>query len=345
MQERKESVGLKNLHYRSKIYEFLMVSAIVSREDKYMWKDLRQEQKKLLLDVQPYYDQLYQALLPLKSELVAVGLFEEATVGLAPLLYLYLLEKGEDPNNLEELLECLRALDTDQILYCLELKLSVGKVANRSQEDLLAFLEASDKSPENKWYWYQAIQHPEQLRNRLASLLEEVFKLYQPIYDQFEQEVLVFEKDFSLSDMFDDEALKAKLLANETYVFVLSPIFIDFFFEKIPDFSSYFLVVSTRSSQLSQTGSELDDEMFALTLKTLGDETRYKVLIELIQPHAKNKDIAKKLGLTRASISFHTQKLLNSGLLELVMDDGSVKYTVNKKLIQKIIEKFKQDLK
>ena len=150
MQERKESVGLKNLHYRSKIYEFLMVPAIISREDKYMWKDLRQDQKELLLDVQPYYDQLYQALLPLKSGLVAVGLFEEATVGLAPLLYLYLLEKGEDPNNLEELLECLKALDTDQILYCLELKLSVGKVANRSQEDLLAFLEASDKSPENK---------------------------------------------------------------------------------------------------------------------------------------------------------------------------------------------------
>ena len=57
-----------------------------------------------------------------------------------------------------------------------------------------------------------------------------------------------------------------------------------------------------------------------------------------------NKDIAKKLGHTRASISFHTQKLLNSGLLELVMDDDSVKYMVNKELIRKIIEKFKQDL-
>ena len=31
-------------------------------------------------------------------------------------------------------------------------------------------------------------------------------------------------------------------------------------------------------------------------------------------------------------------------VLELVVDDDSVKYTVNKELIRKIIEKFKQDL-
>ena len=176
-------------------------------------------------------------------------------------------------------------------------------------------------------------------------MLERVFELYQPIYEQFEQEVLAFEQEFSLSDVMDDEEQNAKLLEKDTQVFVLSPMFIDSFLEKVPDFTSYSLILSTRSSQLSKAESELNDETLALTLKTLGDETRYKVLIELIQPHAKNKDIAKKLGLTRASISFHTQKLLNSGLLELVVDDDSVKYTVNKELIQKIIEKFKQDLK
>ena len=175
-------------------------------------------------------------------------------------------------------------------------------------------------------------------------MLERVFELYQPIYEQFEKEVLAFEQEFSLSDVMNDDEQNAKLLEKDTQVFVLSPMFIDSFLEKIPDFTSYSLVLSTRSSQLSKAESELNDETLALTLKTLGDETRYKVLIELIQPHAKNKDIAKKLGLTRASISFHTQKLLNSGLLELVMDDDSVKYTVNKELIRKIIEKFKQDL-
>ena len=110
-------MGVKLVHYRSKLYEFLMVPAIVSRDDKHMWKDLRQNQKELLLDVQPHCDKLYQDLLPLKSELVAVSLFEGATVGLAPLLYLYLLEKGEDPANLHDLLECLKKLDAEQIIY------------------------------------------------------------------------------------------------------------------------------------------------------------------------------------------------------------------------------------
>ncbi|KXT85342.1 hypothetical protein STRDD11_00401 [Streptococcus sp. DD11] len=333
-------MGVKLVHYRSKLYEFLMVPAIVSRDDKHMWKDLRQNQKELLLDVQPHYDKLYQALLPLKSDLLAVSLFEEATVGLAPLLYLYLLEKGEDPADLRALLAGLKALEAEDIMHCLALKLS----ASKQPKDLLALLEDSDKLPENKWYWYQAIQHPEKLRDQLVSLLEQVFALYQPVYERFEQEVLAFEEDFKAADLLADEALRAKLLEQETQVFVLSPLFIDSFFEKIPSFKSYSFLVSTRSAQLAKAEPELDDERFASILKTLGDETRYKVLLELIQPHAKNKDIAQKLGLTRASISFHTQKLLNSGLLELAVGEDAVKYTVNKELIQKIIEKFKQDL-
>ena len=136
-------MGVKLVHYRSKLYEFLMVPAIVSRDDKHMWKDLRQNQKELLFDVQPHYDKLYQDLLPLKKELVAVSLFEGATVGLAPLLYLYLLEKGEDPASPHDLLECLKKLDTEQIIYCLSLKLSKGEVIKGHPEDLLAFIETS----------------------------------------------------------------------------------------------------------------------------------------------------------------------------------------------------------
>ena len=49
-------------------------------------------------------------------------------MGLAPLLYLYLLEKGEDPANLHDLLECLKKLDAEQIIYCLSLKLSKGEL-------------------------------------------------------------------------------------------------------------------------------------------------------------------------------------------------------------------------
>ncbi len=68
------------------------------------------------------------------------------------------------------------------------------------------------------------------------------------------------------------------------------------FLEKVPDFTSYSLVLSDEFPVIT-SGPELNDETLALTLKTLGDETCYKVLIELIQPHAKNKDIAKNWGL------------------------------------------------
>ncbi len=239
------------------------------------------------------------------------------------------------------MLECLKKLDAEQIIYCLSLKLSKGEVAKERPENLLAFIENSDKSPENKWYWYQAIQHPEQLRDQLVSLLERVFELYQPIYEQFEQEVLAFEREFSLSDVMDDEEQNAKLFERTHKHLFCHPCLLTLFSKRF--LISLPLVLSTRSSQLSKAESELNDETLAQTLKTLGDETRYKVLIELIQPHAKNKDIAKNWGLQSLYLIPYAEAP-KFWLAELVVDDDSVKYTVNKELIQKIIEKFKQDL-
>ena len=43
-----------------------------------------------------------------------------------------------------------------------------------------------------------------------------MFELYQPIYEQFEQEVLAFEQEFSLSDVMDDEEQNARLLEKDT---------------------------------------------------------------------------------------------------------------------------------
>ena len=338
---------IKIQHHRSKLYEFLMVPAIVSKDFHFMKEGLLQEQKAILEDIFPLYEKVYHELLHLQKEIISVSLFDGYTAGLALVLYLYLLEEGKDPKDMKQLLADLKQLNADQLRYCLALKLYANtEEFSDKAEELLLFLEKSDKSPADKWYWYQAIQHPEKLRDQLLVLLEKAAAIYQPIYDRLEPEVLEFEEHFTLDQIAETENLQEILLEKEAQLFVLSPFFIEHFVEKIDSFVTipYSVVISTRTEKLLVAGQTMNEELLAATLKTLGDETRYQVLVELVKPHAKNKEIAKKLGITTPSVSFHTQKLLNSGLLEIDAHRSSFKYVINQNLIQQIIAKLKDDL-
>lgn len=341
-------MSIKIQHHRSKLYEFLMVPAIVSKELDFMKEGLLQGQKVILEDIFPLYESIYHKLLHLKKEIISVSLFDGYTAGLSPVLYLYLLEKGRDPRDMDQFLTDLGRLTAQELEYCLALKLFANAEEFSDQaEEMLLFLEKSDKSPADKWFWYQAIQYPEKLRDQLVFLLREVSALYQPIYDQLEPEVLEFEKNFTLARLQNLENFNEVLLETEVSLFVLSPLFREYFVEKINHFKSvpYAMVISTRAEGLLAASQTMNEELLVETLKTLGDETRYRILVELVKPHAKNKEIAKKLGITTPSVSFHTQKLLNSGLLEVDIHRTSFKYMVNQNLLQQMIKKITDDLK
>ncbi|HGA1510737.1 TPA: ArsR family transcriptional regulator, partial [Streptococcus suis] len=60
-------------------------------------------------------------------------------------------------------------------------------------------------------------------------------------------------------------------------------------------------------------------------------------------PHAKSKDIAERLAITGAAVSFHTQKLINGDLLLFNTKNSDVKYSVNRELLQEVIAKLTED--
>ena len=53
--------------------------------------------------------------------------------------------------------------------------------------------------------------------------------------------------------------------------------------------------------------------------------------------------MAERLAITGAAVSFHTQKLINSDLLLFNAKDKNVKYSVNRDLLQQVINKLKED--
>lgn len=328
-------MNLTVCHHRNRLEDFLRLPAWVSRENDF-FDNLTSAQQTLLTDILPLYEDCLQKILVHKKELLETGLFEPMWLGLAPMLYYWLLSKGHDPKDETELLDLFRKLKAEQIREILAYRLKTTADPHR----LLSKIEESDRSPELKWYWYQAIQYPEVLKGRLVSVLEKVFAIYGPYYDQVESEILATEEDSEFLNWVDVE--DAGELGQQNYhLIILAPWHMESYDEVTPGCSQVRLVRGSRTRQFLSSQSELDIDRLALLLKTMGDSSRYRVLLSLLQPNARNKDIAKEVGITTASVSFHTQKLLNSGLIQL---DRGQSYHLNMDLLSQFIKKIEDDL-
>lgn len=332
-------------HHRSRLFDFLRIPSIVLYPT-HQIDGLSASQQRIVKEFEETYHLIYQQFSPFKEDLVRCYLLDNHSIGFGVILYYYLLSKGEDPKDIDELLTLIKQLKHHEIVKCLAIKLSGKDSQNNDLEELMLILENSDKESRQKWDWYQALKYPERLINDLCQLIKITSNLYEPFYQTIEEEVRLFEKNFQLEHWLEgDEVVEEKLRESGSQLFALAPWAVEYFIEKHDFFSplSYSLVIGTRVGDMLYDKSQLDDERLVLLLRMLADETRYKVLLELAKSGSKNKEIAQKLNLNKASISFHTKKLLNSGLLDMILDDGKVNYRLNEELVRLLLNKLDSD--
>jgi DNA-binding transcriptional ArsR family regulator len=73
--------------------------------------------------------------------------------------------------------------------------------------------------------------------------------------------------------------------------------------------------------------------------KTLSDETRLRILSLLNQKKWARKDLVKEIGLTSATMTYQLNKLMELGLIELIVggDTNKSLYTLNKESFRLLI--------
>lgn len=333
--------------HRSQIVDVFYVPlfAIESSE----W-DMTQKERDALKDIWPIKEELKKQLAPLTEDIKRLCLWGEA-YSLAHILYFYLIyQKGQEPKTVAETLALFETLTAEEISTCYGYQIHRNYVEEKVEDlGLLAYLDKIDLPADEKWHWFQAIQKPVETVQALVTLLAQVDQLYQPYYDRFEAERQAYLANFDLDDFFNHmPTMGVKDLAaqhgKDYELLVLSPVHIRvaamLFAEELD--MDILLITSTRMEGLISRNDEMDMDDFSTLLKTMSDETRYRVLQELTQG-AKNKAIAEKLGITGAAVSFHTQKLLNAKLILVDSDDKAYKYKANQGLIQQMIDKFTSD--
>lgn len=335
--------------HRSHIIDVFYVPLLMEKMEKAEW-EMTQKEQDILGDIWQTIEDIKEKLSPLDEDLKRYSLWGEA-YSLAHMLYLILLEQGKDPQTVSEVLSLFEAMADEDIKKAYEMTLSRSYIEEKVEDiGLLAYLDKVDMSAEHKWHWYQAINKPKETLAGLSAVLEQVDEVYAPYYEQFAEERQTYLDHFDLEQFFAHLATLgvddiAKQYQTTYELILLSPIHIRLMtlFLTTEFKQPVWLVISTRMEELIQSRDVLDMDSFSTILKTISDISRYQVLIELIKPHAKNKDIAKQLGITGAAVSFHAQKLINSKLLLFDTEDKSVKYKLNQGLIHQIMEKLYRD--
>ncbi|MDO4666260.1 MAG: ArsR family transcriptional regulator [Streptococcus sp.] len=269
----------------------------------------------------------------------------------------HVVENGYVVTDLEELFTFWETLPEEQLYQNFYEILSDEEQVNKN--NFIQFLEQCTDNPQIKWSWIIAHEDLKEHLHQAIALYRKISPLYTPFYKKYQKEVANVAKNFRLDETIHEleetfftsvatafEKLK-KENHQECFVRLLSPFFDEIILlcKQNKKNSPIYFKINVRYQSTYHDISKLDEKRSIAILKTLSDENRYKVLKELVNGDLKSKEIAKKLKLTPANISFHTQKLINQQIIGLEQDKtkGS-KYSLNKNMLNEVISLIKKDL-
>ncbi|HFI0945599.1 TPA: ArsR/SmtB family transcription factor [Streptococcus suis] len=336
--------------YRSEIVEKFFIPLIVTEREEPIEADLSQKEKDILKDALDIRDEMEEKLADFRQEANQVFVWGQI-FNILHSLYFYLLNDGQDPKTVEEACQLIVKLSQEEVEDAMRTMLASENEGHREKDlSLMELLEKTDKKPADKWYWSLAIRNPLETVERSVHLLDKMLPIYQPYFEQARAEREEFAQEFDIEKLYRESKQLSMTgldaLGVETaQFFVLSPwnYWFAYYGNEQFDHMKVALLASCRIDQMLLSNDELDLDDLTTALKVISDSTRYQVLVELTKPHAKSKDIAESLAITGAAVSFHTQKLINGDLLLFNTKDSDVKYSVNRDLLQQVIDKLKED--
>ncbi|HEM3212889.1 ArsR/SmtB family transcription factor [Streptococcus suis] len=336
--------------YRSEIVEKFFIPLIVKEREEPIEADFSQKEKDILKDALDIRDEIEEKLVDFRQEVNQVFVWGHI-FNILHSLYFYILNDGQDPKTVEEACQLILKLSQEEVEDAMRTMLASENDGHRKQKlSLMELLEKTDKKPTDKWYWSLAIRNPLETVQRSVHLLDKMLPIYQPYFEQARVEREAFARDFDIEQLYRESKQLAmtsldSLGVGTAQFFVLSPwnYWFAYYGNEEFDYMKVALLASCRIDQIMLSNDELDLDDLTTALKVISDSTRYQVLVELTKPHAKSKDIAERLNITGAAVSFHTQKLINGDLLLFNAKDKNVKYSVNRDLLQQVIDKLKED--
>ena len=204
-------------------------------------------------------------------------------------------------------------------------------------------LEKNDVSDKVKWQCVQVALNYKKYFDEINLIIEEVSKIYNS-------------KIFMIEDIINESKNELQKIISSINTDQL----IDYFHIGFNDIENSSIAIKT--SYVNSVGmiklngkttltigilyqllnKELESESFDSsysTIKNLGDKRKLEIIMALKQSPCNGIELAEKLGITPATISFHMKQLLNSGMVGAQFGEKN-KYSIRSKKIIKDIDVF-----
>lgn len=267
-------------------------------------------------------------------------------------LYYEILDQGKSPQNLEEVFEAWEKLSLDEVKQVFYRSMGISEKVTDTN-----FFEKLDDASDDvslKWQWNWMFHHLDELVPNLIQLYRDLGSLYEPYFEKYREERQAFAEDFDIDKIkLGSETMRivvqdtlASLEKETCHVHVMSPLFqgVSLYGDDNNKATPVYLDIYARYNVVIETSPQRKQKSTLQALRLLGDENRYNVLKEVGATNQKSKDIAKKLGLTPANVSFHTQKLVDNQLLTFNTNTAEGKYRIDKSVLRSIIAFLEKDL-
>lgn len=261
--------------------------------------------------------------------------------------YKYLMYQNDEPKTMAEFCQKLLAVD-EASLFDIYVE-NFDRKEPLSREQVFTMIDESLISNDQKWLTWRGFQNLKETTQGLVDLLVDIDAVYQPYYKKYREYVKKYEETFEFERVFDrlsvdvDETVRL-VGDNVLNVYVLSPIILTIWLGKFDDENKWYVFVTSINEKFFEKNDVLTHENMIDLLKILGDKTRYEVLLSLMSSEAmKSKDIAKKLNITSAAVSFHISKLSEEYIILAQPSESATKYILNKDRLNKMIDALKRD--
>lgn len=280
--------------------------------------------------------------------------FKNFSKGIYAIIY-YAID--EDINDIEKVLDNITNMSKEEFLDIFISKLDMKIPENATDEEIKKIIEEELKNDINNSdkvdIYMDYFRFPDQMKERLTFTLEQYYKQF---FAKIENDV----KDF-----MDNKLKKHRQLLKEdsdkffdTMVILIDKDIVNE--QRVNFFISYFNEIGLALRHYDDTeiftiiygyGHEqkFDENMkkkeYKELIKLLNDDNRFEILSLLGKRSWYNKELADKLGITTATMSYHIKKISTLGILDI--ETGKKKrlyYRLNKNKLIKIVNNMLFDI-
>lgn len=221
-------------------------------------------------------------------------------------------------------------------------------------EEVMDWISTLSLGDDAKWHLLHFSRSPRKMVEELISVLRDIEPVFREHYKKFAHAVHTTGEAL-LKDLYGAEGdglskvsndiIKESLLNWETYpilVSVVNPVALRLNTGNEDPFLAWGMALTSVFNLMAKAEEHRVEER-VLFFKNLGDKTRYEVVQNVAHGVYSTKAIAKNLGVTPATVSYHLNNLITAKVLHLEKVGERYIYQVNEAFIRKIFEEVQRE--